>query len=613
MNSPGEEKRPLKLDYHYIAILAVSAVIILLSLFMGENRYSQRIILLVVLWSAMSGGFNLISGYGGQVVFGYMMFVGTGSYTTVLLFKFFDLSPWFGMWIGALIAVAIAFFIGLPTLKLRGHYFAVATMAFPLMTFPILNHLGFEEVSIPFAGKGWESLQFGDLRYYVLLSVVLLAIVLAMSRKLETSKLGFALRALRHNETAAEGMGIDTFKSKLITFLISSAIGAIGGTLYAFSLLYVLTTHAVFGMFIIVRLLSISIVGGLGTVWGSVIAAVILVPVGELLTAQLGARLPGVQDLVYGAALVIAIIYMPEGIWGLISNAWTRRRERKLAEPEVSAGKAPVCTPVGAFPIVTACETVEHRSFPELEGQVLLQLNNVSKSFGGVKALADLDITIPAGKLTGIIGPNGSGKTTLFNVINGYLKPEKGTVTFDGVDALPHKPNALCRMGVGRTFQVAQVFQNMTVLENIMLGAFAKTRDSGLARDIAADVASKTGILDKADLVACGLNLWETKMVEISRALATQPKLLLLDEPMSGLNPEENEQIGGMIREIANSGVTVVVIEHVVQTLVKISDQLIGLDEGCKLTEGNPQEVICNPDIIEAYLGTKWRERYATN
>jgi branched-chain amino acid transport system permease protein len=613
MKSPGEKKRPLKLDYHYIAMLAVSAVIILLSLLMGENRYSQRIILLVVLWAAMSGGFNLISGYGGQVVFGYMMFVGTGSYATVLLFKFFGMSPWFGMWLGALAAVAIAFFIGLPTLKLRGHYFAVATMAFPLMTFPILNHLGLEEVSIPFAGKGWESLQFGDLRYYVFFSVILLAIVLVLSRKLETSRLGFALRALRHNETAAEGMGINTFKSKLVTFMISSAIGAIGGTFYAFSLLYVLTTHAVFGMFIIVRLLSISIVGGLGTVWGSIIAAVILVPVGELLTAQLGHRLPGVQDLVYGAALVIAIIYLPEGIWGRISNSWARRRERRFPEPDEAAEQASACTPGGGFPIITACETVEHKSFPELDGQVLLRLENVSKSFGGVKALSDLNIAIPTGKLTGIIGPNGSGKTTLFNVINGYLKPEKGAVTFDGTDALPHKPNTLCRMGIGRTFQVAQVFQNMTVLENIMVGAFAKTRDAGLARDIAADVAGKMGIFAKAGVMTRGLNLWETKMVEISRALATQPKLLLLDEPMSGLNPEENEQIGGIIREIANSGVTVVAIEHVVQTLVKISDQMIGLDEGCKLTEGNPQEVISNPDIIEAYLGTKWRERYATN
>jgi ABC-type branched-subunit amino acid transport system ATPase component len=232
-------------------------------------------------------------------------------------------------------------------------------------------------------------------------------------------------------------------------------------------------------------------------------------------------------------------------------------------------------------------------------------------SFGGVKALRELTIGIPAGKLIGIIGPNGSGKTTLFNVISGYLKPEKGTVRFEGVDAEPLKPNALCKIGVGRTFQVAQIFHNMTVLENIMVGAFAKTGDAAVARGMALEVARKMGIIGRANTLAIGLNLWETKMVEISRALATQPKLLLLDEPMSGLNPEETDRIGAMIREIADSGVTVVVIEHVVQSLVKIADVMIGLHEGRKLTEGKPQEVISNPGIIEAYLGAKWRKRYA--
>jgi len=168
-------------------------------------------------------------------------------------------------------------------------------------------------------------------------------------------------------------------------------------------------------------------------------------------------------------------------------------------------------------------------------------------------------------------------------------------------------------MGIGRTFQVAQIFQNMTVLENIMIGAFAKTKNAAAAQDIAADVAQRMGIMDRAHTLATGLSLWETKMVEISRALATGPKLLLLDEPMSGLNPEETDRIGRLIREITDSGVTVVVIEHVVQSLVKIADVMIALDAGRKLTEGKPQEVISNQAVIEAYLGSKWRERYAAS
>ena len=604
------EKRKSVLVNNYLLITAVCFVILLLSLVAGADRYVQRIILLIVLWVAMCTGFNLISGYGGQVVFGYMMFVGTGAYTTVILFKFLGVTPWLGMWVGSAIAVILAFFIGLPTLRLRGHFFAVATVAFPLMTFPILNHLGLEEVGIPFVGHGAGSLQFGDLRYYVLIAIILLGLVLALTYKIEKSRLGFALRAIRQNETAAEGMGIDTFRSKIVTFMLASAIAAIGGTIYAFSLLYVLTTHAVFGMFIIVKVLSITIVGGMGTLWGPLIAGAILVPIGEFLTAQFGALLPGLQDVVYGAALVATIIYMPEGIWGKISKTYHgRRRREKLAQeklPPVSMGAEEAAEGQTEITLKDLHLSVDK----PINDAPMLTIENVSKSFGGVNALNDLNIVVPAGKLLGIIGPNGAGKTTLFNVINSYLKPDKGRLLFEGKDVATLKPNALCRLGIGRTFQVAQIFHNMTVIENIMVGAFANTRNANEAREIAEKIAQKMGIADRANDMAVGLSLWETKMVEISRALATKPKLLLLDEPMSGLNPEETRRIGKIIRSLADSGITVIVIEHVVQSLVKIADQMVGLDEGHKITEGKPEEVISNSHMIEAYLGAKWRERY---
>jgi branched-chain amino acid transport system permease protein len=312
----------------YFPIIIVCAVSALISYFIGPARYTQRIILLIIFWAATSSSFNIISGYGGQVVFGYMMFVGTGAYTTVLLFKFLGVSPWIGIWVGVIVACIIAFIIGLPTLKLRSHFFAVTTIAFPLMTFPIINHLGLEEVSIPFTGHGLSSMQSTDMRFYVLVAVVFLAIVLILIRWMEGTRFGFALRAIKQNETAAEGMGIATYKTKLAAFLLSAGLGGLAGTIYAFSSLFVLTTHAVFGLFIIVRVLSISIVGGMGTLWGPVIAAALLVPIGEFLTARFGHRVPGLQDVVYGAALVAAIIYMPDGIWGKISQTFRHRRQR---------------------------------------------------------------------------------------------------------------------------------------------------------------------------------------------------------------------------------------------------------------------------------------------
>ena len=226
-------------------------------------------------------------------------------------------------------------------------------------------------------------------------------------------------------------------------------------------------------------------------------------------------------------------------------------------------------------------------------------------------AIKDVSIEIPTGKLLGIIGPNGAGKTTLFNVINGYLKPDKGRVLFEGTDVAHMKPHDLCKQGIARTFQVAQIFNKMTVLENIMIGAFAKHAHAQDAYAVAVKTAETMDITYRIHDRAVGLSIWETKVLELCRALATEPKVLLVDEPMAGLNPEENDRIGQILKAISRSGVTVIVIEHVVQSLVKIADLMAGLDEGRKVAEGTPGEVISNPHIIEAYLGAKWRDRYA--
>ena len=605
------QKRDTSLsDYSLILIVCIWGAII--SWMIAENRYLQRIILLVFLWAGATSSFNIISGYGGQVVFGYMMFVGSGAYTTVLLFKFAGISPWLGMFLGAITAGILAIFIGLPTLRLRSHYFAVATIAFPLIMAPIINHLGLEEVTIPFKGYGFSSMQFTDIRFYVALAIILLAVILMIIRKIEKSRFGFELKAIKQNENAAEGMGVDVYKTKMVAFVLSAGLGGMIGTVYAFSSLFVLTTHAVFGLFIIVRILSINIVGGLGTLWGPVIAAALLVPLGEFLNAEFGARAPGVQDIVYGAALIATIIFMPAGIWGRIGEV-LQRRHRKLS------GSTKLSLEVTSHPGEKG--NIEKKESLVIENRLsrvprddnqgpILKLEGIAKSFGGVMALKDMSLEIAEGKVLGIIGPNGAGKTTLFNVINGYLKPDKGKVLFMGKDIAYLKPHDLCRLGIARTFQVAQIFNKMTVLENIMIGAFAKHSNALDAYTIARKTAEKMSITSRLHDRAIGLSIWETKILELSRALATGPKVLLVDEPMAGLNPEENDKIGEILKGMSDTGITVVVIEHVVQSLVKIADLMVGLDEGRKVAEGSPGEVISNPHIVEAYLGAKWRKRY---
>jgi branched-chain amino acid transport system permease protein len=556
----------------------------------------------------LSSSFNIISGYGGQTVFGFMMFIGSGAYTSVLLFKFLSISPWLGICVGAVFACAIALFIGLPTLRLRGAFFAMSTMAFPLITYALLCNVGLEEVTIPYAGSNPYSLHFADTRYYVLLAVILLSVILVIIRWIETSRFGFSLKALKQNETAAEGIGIDTYKTKLMAFVLSAGLGGIIGTIYAFSILFVLTVHSAFGLFIIVRILAFACVGGLSTLWGPLIGAAILVPIGEYLNSEFGGSYPGLQDIIYGVALIVAIIYMPEGIWGKILKALRRPTEKSIRAETSDVRTIDKRERAESFTF----EDIQFKTAEKNNGSIL-KIEGVSKSFGGVMALKNLDIAVPRGKVLGIIGPNGSGKTTLFNVIHGYLRPEKGRIFFEGEGATHLKPHTLCRLGIGRTFQVPQIFHNMTLLENIMVGAFARDGNVARARALAEKVAERMGLISRGNDYAVGLSAWETKMVEFARALATQPKLLLVDEPMAGLNPEETNRIGQIIKAIAKTGVTVIVIEHVVQSLVKIADVMIGLDQGQKVAEGTSGEVISNPYMIEAYLGTKWRERYAKN
>jgi branched-chain amino acid transport system permease protein len=480
------------------------------------------------------------------------------------------------------------------------------------MAIPIVAQLGWEEVHIPFAGRGIESMQFTDVRYYVLMSAILLVVFLIIVRMIERSRFGYALQALKQNEAAAEGMGIHTHRVKLLAFMLSAFLTGIAGTVYCFSILFLLTTPAAFGLFIIVRILSITIVGGIGTLWGPVIGAVLLVPVGEVLAAEVGDRWPGFQDLIYGVVLLIAVIYLPGGISGKVTEM--RRRRKRLASAKVQAIVAP-SNPDSPPKRGTPSSFKVGTSLAETRGRdpqgPILKVEGVSKLFGGVRALQNVTIEVPRGKILGVIGPNGAGKTTLFNVMNGYLGPEQGQVFFKGKDVTYLKPHDLCQMGIGRTFQIPQIFSNMTVLENVMIGAFARERNAPRAQAISEEMVQKMGLSHRGQDQAVGLTILETKMLEFSRALATQPELILVDEPMAGLNPEESHHIGEIIQGIAESGITVMVIEHVVQSLVKFADYLVGLDEGRKIAEGSPEEVTSNPHIIEAYLGEKWRRRYA--
>jgi ABC-type branched-subunit amino acid transport system ATPase component/ABC-type branched-subunit amino acid transport system permease subunit len=575
--------------------VAAIAAAYLAAILLVKNQYYQLVMTLVPVWATMGLSWNILSGYSGLVSFGHASFFGLGAYTVTLLLINFGLTPWIGIPFAAVVGAVAGFVIGYPTFRLRGHYFALAMLAYPLALLYVFEWMGYQELSLPMQRENPAAyMQFADNRVYSALALAMMVLVLLVSLRIERSRFGMSLLAIKQNEIAAEAAGIDTFRWKLKAIVLSGLIaGAIGG-LYAVVLL-VVTPASVFGMLTSAQALIVALFGGVGSAWGPVIGSAILIPLAEVLQGELGDKLPGIQGVVYGIAIILVILFAPEGIYWRTRDLMMARR--KAASPPALAERS-----------VTSLQPTDAVGGRAVR-QTMLEVSGLSKSFGGLRAVQDVSFDVREGEILGIIGPNGAGKTTLFNLLNGILQPDTGRVRFRGDSLLGMAPNRIARRGIGRTFQVARPFSRLSVLDNVAVGAYVATASDEAAYALAQTALAKVGLTDVAHVAAAGISTQHIRLLELARALAGQPKLLLLDETLAGLGGQEVEAMLGLIRRLAADGITIVIIEHTMHAMVRLADRFIVLDHGAVLAQGAPDAVTREPSVIEAYLGKKWSAR----
>jgi branched-chain amino acid transport system permease protein len=557
------------------------------------NPYYQSMLALVPVWAILALAWNIPGGYGGLVSFGHAAFFGIGAYVVGLGLAQFGIPSLAGLALAGLCGAAAGALIGIVTLRLRGHYFALAMLAYPLAFLNVMNWAGWQEVVLPDARHRQHlSLQPADPRFLTGIMLAIFIVALLVCWAVEQSRMGLSLVAIREDERAAEAAGIDARAVKLRALVLSGAMAAVAGGLYAI-VLRVITPAGVFGLDVSAQALVLCLFGGGGTLWGPVIGAVILIPGATLLNGFFGSILPGLQGLLFGVAIVAVMLGAPEGLFWLVRDAFGSGM-RKAVPPLRAPRAAPRKDAALGMPAIAAAPP-----------GALLEIAGLSKSFGGLRAISDVSLRIEPGELVGIIGPNGAGKTTLFNLLSGFVRPDAGEVRFCAADVTGLRPSRICRLGIGRTFQTPRAFARLSVLDNVVAGALAGSRDDGEAVRRGWHVLERTGLAGKAACLAGQLTMRELRLMEIARALAADPRLILLDEPLAGLSGPDVAAVIAVLRTISTTDVAICIIDHTIKAMTELVERFVVLDRGAQISAGTPRSVMQDPLVIEAYLGRR--------
>ena len=585
--------------------LAAFALAVIIYPLVYSNSYPLGVGTIAGAMAAGTVGFVLLLGYAHQLAFGQAGFLMVGGYTSAILCVNYKIDPFAALLVGVIFSMSIAWAIAAPILKLRGFVLAMASLAIHL----IFIVLALELVPITGGALGTHGVPkfalFGvsfanELAYFYLVWVFAL-ICIAIGLNIDRSRIGRALRAIAASEIAAGSVGMDIVKYKVQMFVISAGMASVAGSLGVHYLRAM--DPNVYGFAYSLNLLTGVIIGGLTSVWGGALGATLITGLREVLR-DLG--LPLWEAVIMGALTVIVLLAFPRGLAGALSNLFDRltadRNERRVSavEPDPSA-------------LVPLART-------QTSGAPFLEVIAAARAFGNLRAVNDVSLTVTAGSITALIGPNGAGKTTLFNLIGGYQPLDGGSVTLEGASIGTLLPNEIALRGVGRTFQNLQLFDNMTVLENVMCGRHrlmttgivaiaarvpAVAREETAAQDAARACLAFVGLRGAEDLPPTALSFGHQRLVEIARALALEPTLLLMDEPASGLNDTETERLAELILRIAALGVTVLLVEHDMRVVMGLADHVVVMHHGEKIADGLTDTVRADAKVIAAYLGTE--------